>query len=231
MVLVLITLGVLPSLLWLALYLREDEHPEPSKLLLRTFIFGALSAPLAAGAEYILIEILDMLALPTFLSNVILFIVVIGITEEYVKYLAVRLSDEPTASFDEPADAMMYMIVAALGFAAVENVLAAFSPYVLTHSDLAEVLGLRFLSATLLHVLASAILGYFIAQRHFFHRQGQIVKGVIVAGVLHGLYNIFTLESGDFVNLGMTLLIVALLAMMAITVNILFYKLKKQYLT
>src|SRR3989344_3430179 len=227
---VLITLGVLPSLLWLALYLREDEHPEPSKLLLRTFFFGALAAPLAAGIEFMLIDVLNAFSLPTFFANIILFIVIIGTVEEYMKYLAVRLTDEPSASFDEPADAMIYMIVAALGFAAVENVLAVFSPYIATTGDILEVLGLRFLSATLLHVLAAALMGYFLAMKHFFHRRWQVVAGVVVAGILHGLYNILTLESTDFERLGMTLLIVVLLAFMAIVVNVLFYKLKKRYL-
>ena len=227
---ILITLGVLPSLLWLALYLREDEHPEPSRLLLRVFLFGALAAPLAAGVEFMLIDILDALSLPLYLANIILFIVVIGMTEEFMKYVAVRVTEEPSASFDEPADAMIYMIVAALGFAAVENVLSVFSPYIATTGDILEVLGLRFLSATLLHVLASALMGYFLAQKHFFYRRGQIIKGVVVAGILHGLYNILTLESTDFERLGMTLLIVVLLAFMAIVVNVLFYKLKKRYL-
>ncbi len=227
---ILITLGILPSLLWLALYLREDEHPEPSRLLLRTFLFGALAAPFAAGIEFMLIDVLEAFSLPALLANVILFIVIIGMTEEYMKYLAVRLTEEPSASFDEPADAMIYMIVAALGFAAVENVLAVFSPYIVTHGDILEVLGLRFLSATLLHVLAAALMGYFLAQKHFFYRKWQIVKGVVVAGILHGLYNILTLESADFERLGVTLLIVVLLAAMAVSVNILFYKLKKRYL-
>jgi len=231
MFLVLITLGVLPSLLWLALYLREDEHPEPSRLLLRTFLFGALAAPLAAGVEKMLIDVLGVFSLPFFLANIILFIVIIGLTEEYFKYLAVRLTEEPSASFDEPADAMIYMIVAALGFAGVENILAVFSPYIATTGDVLEVLGLRFLSATLLHVLASAIMGYYVAQKHFFHRSGQIIIGIVVAGFLHGLYNILTLESHDFERLSITLLIVVLLAIMAVTVNVMFYKLKKRYLT
>lgn len=231
MLFALIILGLLPSVLWLSLYLREDEHPEPKRLVVQTFLFGALAAPLAAGAEFILIEWLRALSLPPFIANLILFIVVIGIVEEYAKYLAVHFTEEPDKTFDEPADAMVYLLIAALGFAAVENVLAVFSPVIITTADAIEIVFLRFISATLLHVLASAILGYYVAQKHFFHRKYQIVKGVIIAGFLHGLYNILTLESADFQRLGMTLLIVALLAGMAVAVNILFYKLKKQYLT
>jgi hypothetical protein len=57
-----------------------------------------------------------------------------------------------------------------------------------------------------------------------------VLTGITVAAFLHGLYNILTLESANFERIGITLLIVVVLASMAIAVNSLFYKLKKLYL-
>lgn len=223
-----IILGILPSLIWLSIYLKEDDHPEPNLLILQTFFLGALVAPLAAGVEFVLVSVLEGSFLPILISNILIFFVAIALVEEYWKYLIVKLTIAKTKAFDEPVDAMIYLIVAALGFAAVENVLALFS-FVESASDVIEIVLLRFLSATLLHVLASAIVGYFLAREHFFLKKNQVFKGIIIAALLHGTYNILTLASNGFEKLSVTIYVILLLGVMAITVNILFYKLKKNW--
>src|SRR3989344_4640796 len=44
---VLITLGLTPSLVWLFFYSRKDCHPEPKNLLAQTFLMGIIISPLA----------------------------------------------------------------------------------------------------------------------------------------------------------------------------------------
>ena len=229
MTLLLIVLGILPSLLWLSLYLKEDDHPEPRWLIIRTFFFGALAAAFAARTEDILMRGLEAISLPGIITQILLFFVVIAFVEEYWKYLAVKVTDEPLKSFDEPTDAMIYLIVAALGFAAVENLLAVFAPFIIDTAHAVEVTFLRSISATLLHVLASGIVGFYLAQRHFFLKKYAVIKGLVLAAFLHGLYNILTLRSNAFEHLIITFVIVLLLGGMAIAVNELFYKLKKDY--
>ncbi len=223
-----IILGLIPSLVWLSIYLREDEHPEPNYLILFIFFLGALTAPIAAGVEYLLIKVLEISFLPTILVNFLVFFAVIGLVEEFLKLLAVELGVERNKHFDEPTDAMIYLIVAGLGFAAIENVLALFS-FAQVSVDVIEIILLRFLSATLLHVLASAIVGYYLARKHFFFKKLQIFKGLAIAAFLHGLYNILTLSSQGFHRLLPTLYVILLLGIMAIWVNLLFYKLKKDF--
>lgn len=233
MILGLIALGVLPSIVWLSIYLKEDDHPEPNKFIIRVFFLGALSAPLAAGVEFLLIGSVKELAWPAVLVNFLVFFVFIGLVEEYCKYLAVRLGVEGKSVFDEPTDAMIYLIVSGLGFAALENVLALFHFTDRAAAAIAgqafEITALRFLSSTLLHVLASAIVGYYLARSHFFREKLAIPKGIVTAGFLHGAYNVLTLNSESFQKIGPTLLVIALLGLMAIGVNFLFYKLKREY--
>src|SRR6185503_954988 len=65
---------------------------------------------------------------------------------------------------DEPIDPVMYMVAVALGFAAVENTLFLISP--LAGGTLLQTLltgNLRFVGATLLHVLSSAAIGVALA--------------------------------------------------------------------
>ncbi len=223
-----IILGILPSLIWLSIYLKEDEHPEPNLLILQIFFLGALAAPLAAGMEYVFVSLLEGSFLPALLSYLLTFFIAIALVEEYWKYLVIKLTITRNRAFDEPTDAMIYLIIAALGFAAVENVLALFS-FVESTSDVLEITLLRFLSATLLHVLASAIVGYYLARKHFFFKKFQIFQGILIAAFLHGLYNILTLASDGFQKLSITIYIILLLGIMAIVVNILFFKLKKSF--
>lgn len=229
----LLTLGILPSVVWLSIYLREDEHPEPNRFILKIFFLGALFAPVAAGIEFLLIGAIRNITLPQILLSFLIFFVFIGVVEELCKYLAVRLGIESKKVFDEPTDAMIYLIVSGLGFAALENTLAVFhftdwdsGSFI---GDAIEITALRFLSSTLLHVLASAIVGFYLARSHFFKEKFSVIKGVIIAGFLHGAYNTLTLSSQSFQKIVPTLVVIVLLGIMAISVNSLFYKLKKDF--
>lgn len=223
-----IILGIVPSLVWLSIYLNEDDHPEPKYFILKVFFLGAVIAPVAAGVEYLFASYLKDVSLPPLITNVAALFIVIGLVEEYAKYFVVKVGIEENKAFDEPTDAMIYLIVAALGFAAVENVLALFN-FANVASEAFEIILLRFLSATLLHVLASAIVGYYLARKHFFLRKNQIAFGILVAAFLHGLYNVLTVSSQGFSKLSVTIYIILLLGIMAVWVNFLFWKLKKDF--
>lgn len=229
----LIALGVLPSIIWLSIYLREDEHPEPNRFILKVFFLGALSAPVAAGLEFLLIGLVKDTPWPPSVTNFLVFFVFIGLVEELCKFMAVNLGVEKSKVFDEPADAMIYLIVSGLGFAALENILALFHFTDTASGSLAgqafQVIGLRFISSTLLHVLASSIVGYYLARSHFFFKKYSVIKGLVLAGFLHGTYNTITLASDSFQKIGPTVEVIVLLGLMAIWVNSFFYKLKKDF--
>ena len=154
--------------------------------------------------------------------------------EELSKFAAVKLGIERNSVFDEPTDAMIYLIVSGLGFAALENILALFHFTDTSSGVIAgeafQIIGLRFISSTLLHVLASSIVGYSLAQKHFFLKKYSVVKGIIFAGLLHGTYNTLTLASNSFQKIIPTIAVMSLLGIMAVIVNSLFYKLKKTFI-
>jgi RsiW-degrading membrane proteinase PrsW (M82 family) len=97
-----------------------------------------------------------------------------------------------------PIDVVIYMLTVALGFAALENTLFLISP--LSEGDtLATIItgNMRFIGASLLHTLASATVGTFIA--FAYYKQPHLKKeytliGLGVAGVLHTLFNFFILN-------------------------------------
>ena len=196
--------ALLPSIIWLLFFLQEDQHPEPNRLVIKVFFFGVASAGLALFLEKFFIELMGATTLLAgftggqFASGGIVIFAVIALIEEYVKYLAVRASVLRDPEFNEPVDAMLYMVVAALGFAAAENVLflsSVFDPPGGLYAGI-EYTARRFLGATLLHALASATLGYFLALSYFQHRRHKILTlgiGLGLGAFLHFLFNSFIL--------------------------------------
>lgn len=150
-----------PALVWLLFFLREDAvHPEPRRLIAKVFAAGAL----ASIPTFLVQSGFDALLRGEFVVLVIL----LALVEEFFKFGAAWLVVRRDRAFDEPLDAMIYMVVASLGFATVENVFITGSAYPLSASlgaflvagGALTTLTYRFLGATLLHVLASSLLGY-----------------------------------------------------------------------
>lgn len=236
-----IFLAFIPPVLWLLFYLREDRHPEPKLLLLLTFAGGMASAFLAMAIELFILGrngiaggTLDMATAP------LLFFLVIGLVEEYAKYLPVKFLVVNKSDFDEPVDAMIYMMTAALGFAAMENALFILPFFFGVVQDIISVLPLtqenllssldvtanRFLGANLLHALSSGIVGFFLARAWFHPRRHHFVAiGILTATLLHALFN-YLILTREVLAQG-TFYIILLLSVMAVMVFIDFERLKK----
>ncbi|MFM2357583.1 MAG: hypothetical protein RJA61_320 [Candidatus Parcubacteria bacterium] len=186
-----ITGGILPAFVWLWFWLKEDRlHPEPKKILLEAFLAGMLMVPLVIPFQ--------KLALPyAGFGALFLFTVWAGI-EEVFKYLASWFSALRKKACDEPIDAMIYLVTTALGFAAVENTLFLLSPIADQNWSQAFLTGnFRFVGASLLHVLASALLGSMIALSFYKTKKIRFLYtliGLILATGLHATFNLLIIE-------------------------------------
>lgn len=180
-----IFLGFLLSAIWLVFFLLEDKvKPEPKSVITKTLILGMLSAFAALGFQVVFIFINSFLNIVDFS---ILAITINAFIEELVKFLAVFIFIRHSRHFDEPIDRMIYMIVAGLGFAITENFF-----FLMTTQTTAEIITLatlRFIGATLMHALASGILGYMWLKR-------RISLGLIVATLVHVIFNVLILQFG-----------------------------------
>ena len=146
----------------------------------------------------------------------------LGAIEELFKFLAVYIFIARRKDFDEPVDAMIYMIIAALGFAAVENVASVLhqANEIFKGEGAVEVASLRFIGATLLHSLSSAFVGYYwgmavkkiregaamLEKRNFW---SYIAEGVGVATLLHAIFNSLILIYGPETLVATALLVTA----------------------
>jgi RsiW-degrading membrane proteinase PrsW (M82 family) len=226
---VLVLAGSLPSLIWLAYWLRKDCHPEPKVLIAKVLLLGVILSPLAIVAQLMFVRFIEGFSGvdASLISDSPWFFLWASFVEELVKWLAVYFVVIRNPEFDEPVDAMIYMLTAALGFAAMENILVISRILPEGVSAAVGIWTLRFAGATLLHVLSSALLGYFIALGWFYqgHRRGLFWTGVALATLFHWVFNLFISQMHQSVSLAFsTLLLIA----MAFCISALFDKIKER---
>ena len=212
--------GIIPSLLWLWFWLKEDEeHPEPKGLLAIVFIMG-------------MIAVIVVLPIQKFIQNIVSSyegkIVLWASAEEILKYLAVLAVLYKTNNANEPIDWPIYLITAALGFAALENMLFLLKIF---PSSIGTTLSLstgnlRFIGANLLHAISSGIIGISIGisfykqkwEKNFF-----LFVGFLIAIALHSAFNFFIIRNdGNDV-----LKVLAFLWVVTIIIILLFEKVRR----
>lgn len=189
MALLLLILGILPGFVWLLFYLEEDIDAEPKREIFFAFV---------AGSAITLVVLLAQQAFADFASSVQIadysFGSFLGLAaiEEFFKFAAAYVVVMRSRYFDIPIDAMIYMVVVALGFATLENVFAISGEFrnAALLSAAAETATLRFVGATLLHTLASAIVGYYWAKAILRGKWLYFLSlGLVIATMLHASFN------------------------------------------
>lgn len=194
---VLTALSALPALV-LAGYVWYSDvtTTEPLSLLAATFILSVLTAGFAAVLNGLLQPIFTTLGV---IGMVLFFYLIVGPVEESVKLLAVRLYAYNDTRFAAVIDGAVYGAVAGLGFATIENAIY------ITRA-VGEVGGLSLgldligiggdITATRAlagpgHVIYSSFAGYYLGLAKFNpgNRGPIIVKGLIIAAVIHATYN------------------------------------------
>ena len=205
-----VVFGLLPGFAWLAFYLIEEEdRPEPKRLILLTFLSGMAFGLLTIAIEDWWAGILAGVGVALFS---ILSLFTLAVIEEIMKFLATYFTAGRRSPFVmEPVERMLYMIVAAMGFATLEN-LGAVAQIPDTPSFVNAFFttaSLRFVGATLLHALTSGIVGYHwargVAERKVLRN---LAVGVLYASFLHAVFNYLILAYGN-VAYTLALLIIA----------------------
>jgi RsiW-degrading membrane proteinase PrsW (M82 family) len=212
--------GIVPSLLWLWFWLKEEEGGEPKMLITIVFFMGMLSV-----IAVLPIEKLIQSTINSSIGQVILW----ASAEETLKYLAVLVILYKTNNASKPIDWPIYMVTAALGFAALENALFLIKPFsaggatvMLAATSLGQ---LRFLGANLLHTVTSGVIGIAIGLSFFmedFGRKWFLFFGFLVAISLHSAFNFFIMK-----NNGNELEVFAFLWVVTIIVMLLFEKVRR----
>ena len=211
--------GTVPALLWLLFWFREDRgNKEPATLIITTFIAGMLS-------------VIIVLPLESFISTLPFtstqMTVLWAACEEILKLFAFGVIMSNSPYLDKPIKYPIYLMTAALGFAALENTMFLLHPLSINNTTLSLLTGnLRYLGSTLLHSAASGLVGIAIGLAFFRSSETRFwygVFGVITAVALHSTFNFFIMQqSGE--NF---LQVFGFLWVIAIIIMLLFEKLRR----
>lgn len=211
--------GIIPSLLWLWFWLREDDkNPEPKGVLTIVFIMGMLAVMAVLPIQKFI---------KTHIASTQIEIILWASAEEIIKYIAVLMVLYKNNVADEPIDWPIYMITVALGFAALENMLFLVKPFSIDQAAVALLTGqLRFLGSTLLHTISSGIIGLAIGISFYMQewkKEWLLFFGFIISIALHSVFNFFIIN-GDGISY---LKILAFLWVTTIVVMLLFEKVRR----
>ena len=122
----LLAAALLPAIALMVYVYRKDRvESEPVGLVLRVFVLGAISGPIAAIVENVLFGVFEAILPAGILLIVIENFIGVAAVEEGCKYFCLNTVRKNPA-FDYVFDAVIYAVAAALGFAALENVLYVF---------------------------------------------------------------------------------------------------------
>lgn len=222
--------GIIPALVWLFFWTREDkENPEPKSMLALAFIGGMTAVFVSLFLEkYFYGFGLKNLFSPIFLNDilpgletiakntnvqidkVLLVVIFAPIIEEISKFVMAFILVLRSKADDEPLDPMIYMITTALGFAAIENMLFLVNPFQNQDFILTILTGnMRFIGATLLHTVSSATVAMFISF-HFFESKTRklffIILGLICSIAIHSIFNLLMIGNQNASTLALELI-------------------------
>lgn len=231
-------LTILPTLLWLKFFSHKDYHQEPLYVLRRIFLISFIFTPfigiiqwcanenIKIASGFISSPASDFISSPVINCSLInapfiffnqttlnIIILLIGaFIEELFKFFSVRLAlwGGVKKEFDEPVDAMVYLITAALGFSAAENLMYAVSSgfqsgflsdnswnsLITGQAEILRLIFLRSVLTTLLHILSSGIFGYFFAKAYFYYKNAKfyflkaVMSGLGYATLIHFSFNL-----------------------------------------
>lgn len=186
--------GAIPAIFWLWFWLKEEdvESREPIGLIVISFIIGGLLVFVAIWLEKYSLN---------FIHDGNTQIIIWSGIEELLKFLGVMVIIYGNSNIDEPIDYPIYFIATALGFAALENVLYLLNPFSVSGTIVGMLTGnLRFLGSTLLHAIASSMIGSALGLSFYLrqYRGIYLLGGVTCAIVLHSVFNFFIMKgSGE----------------------------------
>lgn len=178
-----------PSIIWVTFFLKEDLHPAPKRTLIYIFGIGAMMSLVVVVAQFGFQKLINGGA-----ESLIVMLIGLALIEEVFKFFGAYLAVYKSHDIKEPTDAMIFTITAALGFASIENIFAlagAAETFDLQSLySIGYVIVIRFFGATLLHALASGIVGYYWAKAKFHGPFiPKIITGLVIATAVHVMFN------------------------------------------
>ncbi len=184
-------LSVLPSIILFYIVWKGDRYEkEPPKLLVKLFLFGALTTVSATIIELVgsdvIFGFMDHQGMPFLLIENFL---IVALAEEAGKYFVLKKVTWKHPAFNYTFDAVVYAVAVSLGFATLENILYIFD------NDLSVAI-IRALFSVPGHVIDAIYMGYYYGlARHaegyndIRLRKKYLKSAFFVPVLIHGFYD------------------------------------------
>ncbi len=183
----LIIIAIIPAvIILLGIYLSDRKDKEPLKVLLFTYILGALTVIPAVIIEEVLIA---FNVFPGIFGAFFNAFIVAGFTEEYVKRKAVLKYPYKSKYFNEKLDGIVYSVFVTMGFATVENII-----YVAFRYTNNPFIGLyRGIFSVPAHAVFGITMGYYLSLAKFDtdlkRKKINMRKSLYMPIIMHGMFD------------------------------------------
>ncbi len=185
MILILATISPIIFVL-IFIYFMDKYEKEPIRLLLSNFFLGAVGSVIITTVMYVIIDIpFPLTDRTSIFEQFIKAFFVVGLSEEFSKYIVVRYHAQTSREFNEPFDGIVYAVMVSMGFAATENIM-----YVAQGGM--ETALIRGFTAVPAHATFAILMGYYMGKAKFSNNRVLLnLTGLLLAALFHGAYDFF----------------------------------------
>lgn len=196
----LILLAMLPGIiLGIIIYKKDIVEKEPIKLLSKLLFYGVLAAGVALFLELYLEKFFDMFNFGKFISIFIKSFLIIGLSEEAVKWFITYYVCFNDKEFNYVYDAIVYTVFVAIGFASIENIIAILG----NNFDISFALK-RGLITVPAHIFFAILSGYYLGEAKKYQKRNwlkkykhSLVYSIILPILVHGLFDMLLFISSS----------------------------------
>jgi RsiW-degrading membrane proteinase PrsW (M82 family) len=185
-----ILLALIPAALWMIFFYTQDaSEPEPRAYVIATAVLGAL---LAAAVGQPLIN--QFFHASTWIgrdtaTEILGSILIVGFTQEFLVYAAVRFSIYYSSEFDQRVDGVIYGTAAGIGYAACLNIATVAASGGISGAELSAG-AIRMVVTTLAQGSLGGLVGYFLARTKFDDEPvWWMPAGLTLAAAINGLFS------------------------------------------
>jgi len=194
----LLALAIAPGfVICLFIYLKDKYNKEPLGLMLLSFFMGLLSTIPAVVIQVAFTKPVEQILGEGVIYIAVLTFIVIALSEEGSKYLAIRFVPYRRKAFDDPFDGIVYAVMVGMGFATLENI-----GYVMQHGFGTGILRM-FLSVPA-HGTFAVLMGYHMGLAKFdpVNRKKYMMLAIFWPVVFHGAFDFFLFVGSTWLHFG-----------------------------
>ena len=194
----LLALAIAPGIaICLFIYFKDKYNKEPLGLLIWLFILGMFSTIPALIIQVVFTKPVERLMGEGIAYTAVFSYIIVALSEEGSKFLALRLFSFKRKAFDDPFDGIIYAVMVGMGFATLENI-----GYVMEHG-FATGITRMFLSVPA-HATFAVLMGYHFGLAKFdpAHRKKYFILAIFWPVLFHGTFDFFLFLGKTWLHFG-----------------------------